>query len=324
MNQISTEKRARPTLGRARLEDVAAEAGVALATASRALRQPEMVAKDTRDRIERAVAKLGYIRDESAGNLASQQTRQVSVILPSFGTAAFNSTIQGVSDYLLPQYLLPQGFQLTISDMQFSGENETKLIASALGRRADAIILMDTMQPEEARDLLFAAKVPVVETWTLASEPIDMNVGFDNRAAAALATRLLDTGRRRLAMIVGPQTRNQRGRDRLADFLDTVRAAGLDDKLLVELPAPYHWKDAELALVKLMEMDPHIDGVFCSADSFAAGALFGAQRNGWLVPEQLALIGLGDANLTPSRAVSIDGRSPRLPHRADCWPHGQP
>ena len=295
------ERRDRPRSGRARLEDVAAAAGVSMATASRALRQPERVADATRQRVDAAVERLGYIRDVAAGNLASQRTGEVAVVVPSFGTTAFMSTIQGIS-----QTLLPRGFQILLADTNLSGDSEAKLVASLLGRRADAVIFTDAVHSPAARAMLAAARVPVVETWTLSREPIDMNVGFDNRAAGRAATdHLIAAGRRRVGMICGSLQNNQRGADRRQGFLDAVHAAGLDDGLFVELPYPFRWQDAEFALAELVRLQPGLDGVFCSGDTFAAGALFGAQRRGWAVPGRIALIGLGDLELNECTVPSL-------------------
>lgn len=293
--------RDRPSLGRARLEDVAIAAGVSMATASRALNQPELVAEATRQKVTEAAARLGYFRDLAAGNLASDRTGQVAVVVPSFGTAAFMGTIQGISDTLMPH-----GMQILLADTNLSGDNEAKLVASLLGRRADAMIFTDTVQSEAARAMLRTARIPLVETWTLAREPIDMNVGFDNRAAARAAVEhLVGVGCRAVGMMCGRLQSNQRGRDRRQGFLDAVQANGMDEHLFVELPYPFRWRDCEEALATLMDRDGGLDGVFCSGDTFAAGALFGAQRRGWAVPGRLALIGLGDLELNEQTVPSL-------------------
>lgn len=297
----SSERRDRPSRGRARLEDVAHAAGVSLATASRAISQPDLVADITRNKVAAAVERLGYIRDLAAGNLASERTGQVAVVVPSFGTTAFMGTIQGISDTLTTH-----GMQLLLADTNLSGDNEAKLVASLLGRRADAMIFTDAVQSEAARAMLTAARIPLVETWTLARNPIDMNVGFDNRAAARAATEhLFDIGRHRVGMICGPLQSNQRGRDRRDGFLEAARAHGDDGRLFVELPHPFRWRDCEAAMAWLIEQEPALDAVFCSGDTFAAGALFGAQRNSWDVPGRIALIGLGDLELNERTVPSL-------------------
>ena len=292
----------RPNLGRVKLEDVAREAEVSTATVSRVLNSPEVVAEPTRSKVKAVVERLGYIPDLAAGNLASDRSGQIAVIVPSFGSPAFVNMICGVSDHL-PR----EGAQLVLGDNSLSGENEARLIASLLGRRVDGIILTDSAQSEASRTLLSNARVPVVETWTLAAKPIDMNVGFDNRAAARDATRhLIETGRRSIGMICGPLQMNQRGRDRRLGFLEAVRKSRLA-KVRFRRIGNFRcgWNDVALALEYLVETAPTLDGVFCSGDTFAASALFAAQRKGWPVPERIAIIGLGDVEITRQVSPSL-------------------
>jgi LacI family gluconate utilization system Gnt-I transcriptional repressor len=298
-----TQRRVRPRSGRVRLDDVAEAAGVSTATASRALRRPELVNEDTRSRIAAAIKRLGYIPDLAAGGLASDRTGQVAVVVPSLGTPAFIDTIRGISDTLRPL-----GLQIVLGDTNLSGDNEAALIASLLGRRADAVILTDVAQSPASRAMLSRARIPVVETWSLTASPIDMNVGFDNRAAGrAVTEHLIATGRRCIGMICGALRMNRRGRDRRLGFLDAMRAAGLDDSLIVELPFPVRFRDAAEALAELVARAPGLDGVFCSGDSFAAGALFGAQRHGWAVPARIAIAGLGDLEMTEQLVPALSG-----------------
>ena len=274
---------------------------MSMATASRALNQPGLVAEPTRNRVQKAVERLGYIRDLAAGNLASERTGQIAVVVPSFSTAAFLGTIEGISDRLSAD-----GMQLLLADTRLSGDNEAKLVASLLGRRVDAVIFTDTVQSPAAREMLAAARVPLVETWTLARDPIDMNVGFDNRAAARAATEhLYATGRKRVGMICGQLRSNQRGRDRRQGFLDAVAARGSEPDLFAELPYPVRWQDCEQALASLVARNAALDGVFCSGDTFSAGALFGAQRHGWPVPGRIGIIGLGDLELNERTVPSL-------------------
>ncbi len=296
-------RRPRPASGRPRLEELAAAAGVSPATVSRALRQPALVAPATRAAVQAVAARLGYIPDLVAGSLASVRTGQVAIVVPSLATPAFMGTIRGISDTLLTA-----GLHCVLGDRNLSGDNETALLTSLLGRRADAVILADIVDAPASRALLQRCGVPVVETWTLTRRPVDMNVGFDNRAAARAATaHLVATGRRRIGMICGPLSGNARGRRRRSGFLDAVRAAGLADDLFVELPFPTSLADVDAALASLMARAADLDAVFCSGDTFAVGALFAAQRRGWHVPGRLAIAGLGDLELADQAVPAISG-----------------
>ncbi len=296
-------RRARAGLGRVRLDEVAAVAGVSPVTVSRTLRRPDTVAERTRQRVLLAVESTGYIPDLVAGSLASERTGQIAIIVPSFSTPAFVGTIRGISEFLLPR-----GFQFVLGDRNLSGDNELSLLAAMLGRRMDAVILADVVQSPAARLLLERSHVPVVETWTLSEHPVGMNVGFDNRAAARDVTRhLLQVGRRRIGMICGALQANDRARQRRRGFRDAVREAALPDDLIAELPHPAGMQDVSAALDRLIAQAPDLDAVFCSGDTYSMGAMFAAQRRGWAVPERLAVAGLGDLDLPLHVVPSITG-----------------
>src|SRR3981081_3902684 len=100
-------------LGRVKLEDVARAAKVSTATVSRVLNEPEVVAEPTRSKVKAVVERLGYIPDLAAGNLASDRSGQIAVIVPSFGSPAFVRMIHGGSGPLLSQ-----GLQIWIGEPQ--------------------------------------------------------------------------------------------------------------------------------------------------------------------------------------------------------------
>ena len=302
-----------PSLSRARrdrvrLDDVAAFAGVSPITVSRTLRHPDLVAQATREAVQKAMLELGYIPDLVAGSLASRRSGEIAVVIPSLNSLAFMGTVRGISEYLFSE-----NYNFVLGDSNLSGDDEAKLLASLLGRRADAVILADVVYSAAGRAMLRQSGVPVVETWTLTDAPLDMNVGFDNRAAAAAATNhLIEIGRRHIGMLCGPLSTNARGRQRRNGFRDAVTNAGRSADAFVELPMPIRLADIGPALVRLKQIEPALDAIFCSGDRFAIGALFEARRQGWRIPDDLAVVGLGDTELADRivptlTSVRVDG-----------------
>mgnify|MGYP006272640347 CR=1 FL=1 len=168
----------RPSPGSARLADVARAAGVSAMTVSRALRMPGRVATETRARIDEAVRALGYVPNLVAGALRSQRSRIVVAIVPTLTSAIFAETVEGMTEALREQ-----GYQLLLANSGYAAGTEESLVTAFLGRRPDGMILTGTQHTPGARAQLRAAGIPVVETWELAADPIDMNVGFSNRMA---------------------------------------------------------------------------------------------------------------------------------------------
>jgi LacI family gluconate utilization system Gnt-I transcriptional repressor len=72
--------------GRATLADVAARAGVATMTASRAISHPDQVSEALRARVQQAVAELNYVPNQAARALATAESNVIVVLVPASRT----------------------------------------------------------------------------------------------------------------------------------------------------------------------------------------------------------------------------------------------
>ncbi|MDO9397482.1 MAG: LacI family DNA-binding transcriptional regulator, partial [Herbiconiux sp.] len=82
------------------LADVAARAGVSVATASRALSGTRAVSDDLGRRVREAARTLGYRRNAVASALRLQRTETVGLVLPRYATSFLSALIESVSDGL--------------------------------------------------------------------------------------------------------------------------------------------------------------------------------------------------------------------------------
>ena len=188
-----------PSAAAVRMEDVAREAGVSPVTVSRALNTPEKLAPATLAAVRAAIERLRYVPNLTAGSLASNRSRIVAAIVPTIANSIFSDTIDG-----LATVMAPHRYQLLLGQTQYRDDEEAQLVEAFLGRRVDGLVLTGVKHARGLRARLQRAGIPVVETWDLTARPIDMLVGFSNRAAGEAAARyLLGKGYRRLAFIGG-------------------------------------------------------------------------------------------------------------------------
>ena len=272
------------------MQDVARLAGVAVVTVSRVLNNPGAVAPATREAVRAAIHKVGYLPNLVAGGLASNKSGMVAVVVPTITNSIFADTVQGVSDTLEPA-----GISILLGQTGYDDERERMLIATMLGRRAEGLVVVGCTQAPPARALLAAAQIPVVQTWDLVDNPVDMLVGFSNFAAGhAVATHLLARGYRRVAFLGGGDPRS---RERGLGFRAALREQDIELAAEVELASPAAIDAAGAGLNRLLQTAPDADGAFFSTDVFAAGALLACGRAGVSVPKQLAIAGFGDLDL---------------------------
>ncbi len=279
--------RRRTAAAPARMEEVARAAGVSPVTVSRALNHPQQLAPETLAAVRSAIDRLRYVRNLTAGSLASNRSRIVGAIVPTLASSLFSDTLNGLSEALHDQ-----GYQLLLGQTGYQASEEAALVRAFAGRRVDGIVLAGMARARGVRAALRRAAVPVVETWDLPARPIDMAVGFSNRdAGRAAGWHLVDRGYKRLAFAGGSDDRSQA---RLLGLIDAAAQRGLSAPLVWHLPNPSTIADGAAAITRLLTDEPELDAVFFSNDMLAAGAAAECARRGWAVPSRVALMGFAD------------------------------
>lgn len=279
----------RVTERRPRLDEVAALAGTSTITVSRALRQPGKVAPATLERVMGAVRALGYVPNLAASSLASRRSGIVAVLVPAIGNPSFAETVQGIADAARPR-----GLQLLLGDYAYSDAQEQELLRAVAGRQPEAVVVIGLVRDPDARALLRAMRAPVVETWDLSDNPVDMVVGFSNSAAgAAMARHMLQRGSRYFAFVGGNDVR---ATARAEGFAGEIAAAGCAPPI-VERVIGVSIAEGRRALARILARAPRTEAIFFATDVLAVGALLECQSRGIAVPGRLALGGLGDLEM---------------------------
>lgn len=285
--------------GTANLRDVAREAGVSIATASRVVNNQAHVTDGVRARVLRAVADLGYVPNTTARALVTQRSRTIGALVPTIEYPGFARTVQAMQ-----RRLAESGFTMlqAMSDYDLAREFEQAKVLTMRG--VDGLMLIGARHNDALYGWLRARRIAFVSSWIADSGGRGPSVGFDNRVAAArMADYLLDLGHTRISMMVG----NTHSNDRAAERLDGVRAAlaarglTLRSERLVE--RPFRIGEGRYALRALLEAEDRPTAVICSNDMLAFGALSEAHRMGLRVPEDVSVVGFEDAEfaeeLTP-------------------------
>ncbi len=299
----------RKSAGGVTLRDVAQLAGVAPITASRALNTPSAVSPKVLQKVREAVEKTGYVPNLLAGGLASNKSRLVAVVVPTVIGPVFQEIV-----HTLTETLAGAGYQVMLGQSGYENSREDALLEAIIGRRPDGVVLTGIMRSAEARKRLLASGIPVVETWDLTSNPIDMLVGFSHEAIGREVARYLhQRGRKKVAVVGGRDERSQR---RMNSFAQECVALGMHEG---RAPLPMHHVTAPTTLgqgrqglVELLQAQPDLDAIFCSSDLLALGVMIEAQSRGIAIPGQLAVVGFGDLefsrDLQPRlTTVRIDG-----------------
>lgn len=287
-------RRNRRGAGRATLRDVADHAGVAMMTVSRALNAPETVSESLRGRIRASIMEMGYVQNRFAGGLASTKSQLITVIVPALSSRVFAEVVHAASEVFSPR-----GYQILVSNTSYSLEDEEEACRRVLSWRPDGIIVSGVDHSVATRQMLKDAGVPVVEALEIGADPIDINVGISHVEAGRCAGRyLVGLGRRKIGIIGAQMEADFRASRRLAGFRDELAKAGQTPVALSLREEPSTFEVGALGLSELMATHREFDAIFGVNDELAVGALLEAQRRGIKVPDQLAIMGFNDLDIS--------------------------
>ncbi len=278
---------------RATIFDVAHEANVSRGTVSRLLNGERYVSESSRHAIEAAIAKVGYVRNMAARNLASQRTRAIGLIVHEPHSVFLEDPNIGAILLGTNERLSEDDYQLVC--LIIGSDRDSARVADFLrGGFVDGAIIVSAREHDPIALALAEMRLPAVTVGHPSDLPDIAFVGIDNRTAAREVTeRLRDTGRSRIGMIAAALDRDS-GADRLSGFRDAL-ADRFDPHLVVDYPL-YSRQTGMDGMQALLARDPHIDGVFAASDAIAAGAIDALRLHGRRVPDDVGIVGFDDSD----------------------------
>ena len=247
-----------------------------------------MVSDELRTRIDSAVKRLGYVPNIAASRLASARSHAIGVIVPTLYNVIFAEYLQA-----LHEVFLPVGFQVVVVNSRYSLEEEENAVRTLLGQRVEAIIVVGVNHTDLTRRMLLQSRIPVIETFQMAREPLGINIGLDQVKAGYDATNaLINAGYRRVGFLMG--SKDERATERYRGYEHAMQDAGLASPALTKSQQ----QSSSIALGALVmakfKEDDFPEAVFCIDDNLALGAMQECLRLGLKVPDDIAILGFHD------------------------------
>ncbi len=282
--------------GPATLTEVAREAGVSLASASRTLNgSTRRVRDDLRARVLLAAEKLNYSANGPAQAMARGRTNVLGLLVHDVADPYFSSIAAGVVGAAEQHRLI-----VTIASTQRRPEKELEYVAALRGQRASAIIiagsrvadqkLLDSLGQELSAFESSGGRAVMIGQHKL---PIDTLLIENRKGAKALGTELLALGHRRFAVLAGPR-RLLTAQDRVKGFRAALAAAGHPATDLDVVFGEFTRDGGHAAMSELLATGFDAGCVFAVNDVMAVGAMAALREHGVGVPDPIAIAGFDD------------------------------
>jgi LacI family transcriptional regulator len=286
------------------IRDVAAMAGVSVATVSKFVNDVQRFSPEVESRLKEAIEKLRYRSNPLARSMITGRTRTIGVVVPDIANPHFTSVVKGAN-----KIALLHDYTLLLVDTEENATRERSLI-QALAPRVDGLIISSRASLKAAEWMQTVGK-PIVVLSRVQGLNVP-HISFDNRLATyMLAQHLLALGHKHIAYLgFSAATVNE---DRILGAQEAVSAVGATlDVYDVSEPTSLMGEQS-CSRMLLGPRRPH--AVICYNDLLALGFMKEAKSLGFRLPSDLSVAGIDNVpygEYVEPRLTTVDTQSIRM------------
>ena len=270
------------------IHDVAKRAGVAPITVSRVINNSGYVSKETRQRVEAAIAELEYVPNVIARSLRSKRTNTLALVLTDITNPFFTVIARGVEDTASQA-----GMTVIYCNTDESEIEEEKYLQLLLQKQVDGILLVPACSVSKSVNLIQEQGTPVVVLdRKIPGIEVDSVRGDSEGGAYQLIYLLLELGHTHIAALSGPADVST-AEDRVSGYRRALEEAGSSDNELVYFGAFTQASGFEMAQ-KALSQSPRPTALFAANNFIAYGALKALREAGLDVPAAISLVAFDD------------------------------
>lgn len=277
------------------IQDVAEAAKVSIATVSRVLNNPHLVAGETAQRVQAEITRLGYVPNAFAQGLIKKSSRVLGIALPDLHGEFYSELLLGADTEARRR-----GYHLLVSSEARQGGSPT--VSGGVFGLIDGLAIMLTEPDERLWKETRGMRIPTVVLDAEIEAPHVDRILVDNAAGTHDATRhLLESVRGEKLFFVGGPRENFDTKRRAEEFVRTLRAAGTPARTNEIAYGQYspewgeEWLQARLEAGGLAALRGI--GVLAGNDEIALGVLQAAQDAGLNVPRDVRIVGFDDTRI---------------------------
>jgi LacI family transcriptional regulator len=273
--------------------EIAKQAGVSIATVSRALNNTGSIREKTRQKILNISRELNYKPNPIARGLSRKRTDTIGVILPELGDEFFMDITHGIDEeaYRAKKYVL-------ISSSHSQRNVIETLLEFMVSGRVDGVILMVPQLHKEAAELIRKSKHPLVMLNVCREIEDVVSFNIDNyQGAFTMTEHLVKHQYNKIAMIQG-YPGNCDAEDRFLGYKDALEQNGRDFEEDLVIQGDFTIRSGYYGFIRLMSQKKKPDAVFAANDMMAIGIYEAARTSGIKIPDDVSVAGFDDINLS--------------------------
>ncbi|WP_102335556.1 LacI family DNA-binding transcriptional regulator [Salimicrobium jeotgali] len=282
------------------INDIAKLAGVSRTTVSRFLNNSGYVGQEASERIAQVINETGYMPSQSAQTLRTKKTGVIGIILPKISTETSSRVVSGIN-----KVMKREGMQILLTDTELDPDKEIEYLRLLKSRQADGIILLATNIGERLQQEIEAFPIPVVALGqNIPGVPSLTYADYD--ASSDIMHLLIGKGHRKIGFIGVSETDPAVGKLRQTAYTDAMKRQNLEVEESWMAEGDFSIDSGYEAMKRIItgnRSDPP-DAVFCVTDRMATGAMEYLKEQGFSIPGDVAVAGIGDAvmsrYITPS------------------------
>lgn len=276
----------------ATVKDVAREAGVSIGTVSNVLNGKSGVKPENREKVFRAVKKLGFYKGKAIKVRRPEGTKNIGLILPSIENPFFAEMARGVEDEANKV-----GYTVFLCNSDRKLGKERRYINALLSKGIDGLILAKTQLTEKELKRLKNYTTLVLEDWNQDEESDFLGVSANDYVGVIQGMNLLyQHGHRRIGVISGLME-SYSSRSKMKAYEKCLESWNVRYRPEYVVYGDYSWNSGYAMAMELLKLSPAPTAVFAFNDAMALGAMKAAAARGLRVPEDISVLGYDDIEI---------------------------
>ena len=290
-----TETGSNPTM-----EDIAGRSGVSISTVSRALAGNSAISAQTRKKVQRAAADLGYRMPAQGRSKKKAATGIVGVVVGALHNPFLTSMLEHLHDALLGA-----GYRITLIIDPMNDSGSLQQLRPMIDGFLDGLIFATATLDSPVVAELKRRGIPLVLVVRSVDDHGVDTVEIDNVHAGMVAARhLYELDHRRIGLAMG-QRNTSTSRDRVQGAKKWLAEQGMKEQDIPLIWGEYTMENGYSSAMSLLGGGRPVTAIIAGNDTIALGVMEAAARSNITVPDQLSIIGFDDMPLSGTQMIAL-------------------